>query len=480
MRPPKILLFILSVFALLFAVWFFMPAEGVHACGVKVKFPSYESYLQDPMRNINLDSLMEVTKRNQELLAESQDTLSYFYDYLTCSPNRIHFPDSNYTYFDSLFHEMEVADTTGNIVRIMHYGDSQLEMDRISAILRERLQERFGGSGTGMLPMIQKVPTVSIAQSASGDLARFAIVGEAHRAAHRRYGPMAQYSSVSGAAAFSFAATRNNYSQKRVKEISRVSVLLGQNSKGFLMTLKCDSYPLLKTTLDTASADVSLVSWNLPGNAEHGTISFVGNAEIYGVMLDGQGGVTVDNVALRGSAGNVFTKIDQPIFIESFRKMGTRLIILEFGTNAMPGISSRSGISQYMGTITEQFDYLHEVAPDVKLLFVGPSDMGKSRGGKITSWPLLSELNDSLKVNCLRHGVAYWDTFDVMGGTGSVSTWVNHSPAFVGPDFIHFTTKGANEIGGALADAILFYYDFYRLRRKISDEVVSEYFESRR
>ena len=144
-------------------------------------------------------------------------------------------------------------------------------------------------------------------------------------------------------------------------------------------------------------------------------------------MLDGQGGVTVDNVALRGSAGNVFTKIDQPIFIESFRKMGTRLIILEFGTNAMPGISSRSGISQYMGTITEQFDYLHEVAPDVKLLFVGPSDMGKSRGGKITSWPLLNELNDSLKVNCLRHGVAYWDTFDVMGGTGSVSTWVNHS-----------------------------------------------------
>ena len=98
-----------------------------------------------------------------------------------------------------------------------------------------------------------------------------------------------------------------------------------------------------------------------------------------------------------------------------------------------------------MGTITEQFDYLHEVAPDVKLLFVGPSDMGKSRGGKITSWPLLNELNDSLKVNCLRHGVAYWDTFDVMGGTGSVSTWVNHSPAFVGPDFIHFTTKGANE-----------------------------------
>jgi hypothetical protein len=26
----------------------------------------------------------------------------------------------------------------------------------------------------------------------------------------------------------------------------------------------------------------------------------------------------------------------------------------------------------------------------------------------------------------------------------------------------------------------LFYYDFYRLRREISDEVVSEYFESRR
>ena len=127
MRPFKILLFLLSVFSLLFAVWYFMPSEGVRVGSLKLKFPSYESYLadlHDPRRNLNLDSLMEVTRRNQELLEESQDTLSFFYDYISSSPNRIHFPDSDYTYFDSLFHEMEVADTAGNIVRIMHYGDS--------------------------------------------------------------------------------------------------------------------------------------------------------------------------------------------------------------------------------------------------------------------------------------------------------------------------------------------------------------------
>ena len=30
-------------------------------------------------------------------------------------------------------------------VRIMHYGDSQIEGDRISGRLRERLQKEFGG-----------------------------------------------------------------------------------------------------------------------------------------------------------------------------------------------------------------------------------------------------------------------------------------------------------------------------------------------
>ena len=84
----------------------------------------------------------------------------------------------------------------------------------------------------------------------------------------------------------------------------------------------------------------------------------------------------------------------------------------------MPGIASKKAISSYVRKIVMQFDYFKEVAPEARLMFIGPADMCKSEDGNLITWPLLPQLNDSLKVNCLKNGVAYWDTFNVMGGNG--------------------------------------------------------------
>ena len=163
---------------------------------------------------------------------------------------------------------------------------------------------------------------------------------------------------------------------------------------------------------------------------------------------------------------------------ESYEKTDTRLIILQFGGNAMPGIGSKKAISIYMDKLEKQFDYFKKVAPLAKLMFVGPADMSKSVNGSLVTWPLLPELNDSLKVHCLNNGIAYWDTFNMMGGVGSMREWVNHNPQLAGPDYIHFTTRGAAEVGSALAKSLLLYDDFRRLRLTLSDQAVREYLDS--
>ena len=56
--------------------------------------------------------------------------------------------------------------------------------------------------------------------------------------------------------------------------------------------------------------------------------------------------------------------------------------------------------------------------------------------------------------------------------------WVNHNPQLAGPDYIHFTTKGAAEVGDALAKSLLLYDDFRRLRSTLSEEAVREYIDS--
>ena len=125
-----------------------------------------------------------------------------------------------------------------------------------------------------------------------------------------------------------------------------------------------------------------------------------------------------------------------------------------------------------MKELEQQIDYVKHVAPQATLLFIGPADMGKSYNGKLGTWKGLPALNDSLRAMALRNDIAYWDMFNVMGGEGSMVQWVRHKPALAGPDYIHFTFNGAQEIGSDLAKSFTTYYDFYKLRKRVPSQSV--------
>ncbi len=287
MKPQGILLFLLSLFLILFGVWYVFPSKGVKIGKETLRFPSYEKYLadlQDSTASVDVDALLLAVENSNTIDPEFQDSLDFFAGYIDSNANRIFLPDGDYAFFDSLFEKMEHSANQGETVRIIHYGDSQIEMDRISAILRQKIQERFGGSGPGMVPMIQRIPTVSLRQRAYGGLTRYALVGDSlsHRTSSRRYGPLTQMSTVSGSGTFSFTVATGRYAQPLVSKIRKVSVLLGNSSEGFSMSMKCDTLEAKTAVLDSAEAGLSVISWDLPRNVSSGTISFNGSAEIYG------------------------------------------------------------------------------------------------------------------------------------------------------------------------------------------------------
>lgn len=152
----------------------------------------------------------------------------------------------------------------------------------------------------------------------------------------------------------------------------------------------------------------------------------------------------------------------------------TRLIILQFGGNYMPVTKSQKNIEQYQERIAEQIRFFKEAAPQARIIFIGPSDMGKSRGGRMLTWPLLPEMVDALKQTALSNGIAYWDLYRMMGGENSMGQWVKHHPPYAGPDYIHFTADGARKVGEALSKSILTYYDFYQLRKHYSEGRIRE------
>ena len=475
MKPIRILLFILSVVLLLGVGWYFFPAEGLTIGGWTLNFPSYAEDAAPVKEEVNVDEVLSQVNKSFEMTCSDNllDSMRFFRNYLKENPNRIYLPNDDYTFFDTLFAQLEHAGQTGQTFRIMHYGDSQIEMDRISSVLRERLQDCFGGSGPNMIPAIQTVPTISVSQWAS-NLNRYMVYGDVPRAQHNRYGVMSQFCQVNGSGSISFSQTHHHHALPRVKDISTVSVLLGRNSQGFRATLNCDTIVTEPKVLD-ARDSVTLITWHLPAEVKRGTISFSGNAEIYAVLLDGDPGIAVDNIALRGCSGTIFTQINESTLRQSFELLDTRLIILQFGVNRIPCIHNTANVVAYIKELETQIDYIQRVAPNAKVMFVGPADMGKRYNGKMGTWKTLPELNDSLLAMSMRKGIAYWDLFHVMGGEGSMAQWMNHKPALAGPDLIHFTFTGAQEIGADLARSFTTYYDFYKLRQRVPSDKVIEF-----
>ena len=477
MKSYRTLLFILAIFALFGIAWWFFPAEGIKIGNLNLRFPSYAQAKVGEQEAVDVDAVLESVNESFEMKQSESliDSLCFFRDYLTENPNRIYLPGDDYEFFDSVFVAFESACDSGKIYRIMHYGDSQIEMDRISSVFRQKLQELFGGSGPSMIPAIQTVPTISVSQRASG-VSRYAIIGDStsHKASHNRYGVMTQFGQINGEGSISFSQSNHSQALDNVKQISKVSVLIGHNSQGFTASLKCDTIKTEAKVLD-ANDSVSVITWDLPANIKKGTITMRGNAEVYGILLDGKPGVALDNVPLRGCSGTIFTRVNQQLLKQSYELLDTKMIILQFGGNRMPGITSSKSIAAYMQELEKQVDYVKAAAPNATFLFIGPADMGKSYNGVMGTWKGLPELNDSLRSMALRNGMAYWDMFHVMGGEGSMAQWVKHSPALAGPDYVHFTFTGAQEIGADLAKSFTTYYDFYKLRQHVPHKTIAEY-----
>ena len=166
MKAIRILIFIFSVILILGVAWYFFPAEGLAIGNYTLRFPSYAEDMAPAQEEVDVDAVIDKVNKSFEMTVSDNllDSMRYYRSYLKENPNRIYLPNDDYTFFDPLFKQLENADDEGKTYRIMHYGDSQIEMDRISSVLRQKLQEFFGGSGPNMIPAIQPVATISVSQ----------------------------------------------------------------------------------------------------------------------------------------------------------------------------------------------------------------------------------------------------------------------------------------------------------------------------
>lgn len=505
MSPLKVLLSIISLFALLGFIAIIYPNDGVHVGDNTLRYPKLteifvkqstgdslsDSTQVDPEEAIR--EMMEATKR-QEFAAFS-DSLKFYEDFFEKGRTRFDLPNNDPTWFDRFFLHMELASLDSNVVHVLHYGDSQLEEDRISATIREDLQDEFGGAGPGMMPAIMTVPSQTTSHASTGALSRYILFGpKEEEADHSRYGPLAQLSKLQGEAAITIQRRKERKGQfphvggyKTIKLLTNKSAHIkaklnvnqtivevsgeGEDASEKRSTKVVDAG---EPTIETYNK-LKVYTWKLQDTTSIAKMYLSGNGEIYAIAADGAYGVAVDNVAMRGSSGTIFHRIDSELLAESYKAMNVRLIIMEYGGNLVPSITS-SNIDWTKKIITRQIQAVQKANPDADILFIGPADMARQKDGQ---WQTYSGLNMTIKALrevALENGVAYWDMHRVMGGNGAMIKWVNKEPALGFTDHIHFTRRGAAYMGDLFCSALRMHYDYFKFRDRhhITDDKLKE------
>lgn len=470
MSVRKILLFILFVLALLAMIGYFFPKEGMRLGSVKLNFRSTSDLFapqKQPTTAPDPEEQLAMMAESflKEKLEALADSIDYYEQFFRESPVRIHFPANDPSILDGFFATLDSCRAQNRVVRVLHYGDSQIEQDRLSATLRDGLQKIAGGMGVGLIPAVQPIPSRTLRQDYEGNIRRYLLYGPSGlRAPHRRYGPMAAVCEVDNYAYLIVNALKRQDSDIS-NHFTRIRLLLGNNSADFKATIELkDRYETRK--ISEAGLDLKVISWELNRPENSFSMFLNGTAEIYGILLDGNSGVAVDNIPMRGSSGNLFTGIDSRLLHAAYQAMDVQLFLLEFGGNRMPSIRSQEDIDSYVNVIGRQIRYLKTLVPGAQVLFIGPADMSCSVDGVMQTYPLLEELIEGLKKVVLENGAAFWDLYQVMGGRNSMINWVNTQPPLAAPDYIHFTLKGADKIADLLNENIALCYTNYKFRNK--------------
>lgn len=453
--------FIAKTMALLALMCLIFPRSGITVGNNTLRFPSAHQVLAGDRGNNNTPLLAQ-SLPPQELNGIA-DSIDYDRRVLFTGDARLWVPNNNEGYFDPFLAAAQSARQSKRTVRVLHYGDSQIEGDRISCQLRERLQERYGGGGIGMIPLEQPIPSLSFNQKTQGSpIGQSTYGGAKFVKADGNYGPMLRSWLIKGSASVEMSVTANRIAFERVKRFSSVKVLYNNREGSLSASMSSKQLGNTQSQHDDRSG-IHTLCWQ-HDSLTSATLSLSGHADIYGIMVDDGYGVAVDNISMRGVSGQQFTQTNADQLSEAYRQMEVGLILLQFGGNSVPYLKDEKAVDHYCAQLGKQIDYLHRVSPGTPILFIGPSDMATKVEGRMATYPILPLTVERLRDTVLAHNAAFWSIYDAMGGSNSMVAWVEQGLAC--RDYVHFTHKGANLIGERLCDLMMRLEHLFLFRQK--------------
>jgi len=333
-------------------------------------------------------------------------------------------------------------------VRILHYGDSVIEGDLITSDFRNDLQKRFGGEGIGMTSITSEGIRfrVTVKHTFSNDWKTFSVYGGKGKTTPGING------TVSIPSEGSWIKLESSGIPGTFKTIKKVYIFYSDaKSSSLKYSLANKLEKLVK--LQPGSGIKQIVIDGENSASIKITAAMNEQACFYGISIESDEGIIVDNFPLRGNSGVSIREIPEQTMKEFNDLLDYKLIILQFGLNMVT--SGQNDYRWYEQEMSKVINNLKVVFPETSFLLVSVGDKSIKKGTRFVTDPNVKKLVAAQQNIAENTGIAFWNLYESMGGENSMNGWVNAKPPLAMKDFTHFNNEGAKKIGKMLFDVIM-------------------------
>jgi lysophospholipase L1-like esterase len=190
-----------------------------------------------------------------------------------------------------------------------------------------------------------------------------------------------------------------------------------------------------------------------------------GTVQVFGVAFShGSRGLTYDSIGLNGASTTVMSRAFSPAnWSDALQHRNPDLVVINYGTNesGFPAYVDK----QYEGELRRAIARVRAALPEASILVMSPMDRGTKAGGdSIVTMPAIPKLVAIQQRVAGELGCGFFDTYDAMGGNGTMAKWYDGQPRMVAADLIHPSPQGARIVARSLTGQLLIGYERYLQR----------------
>jgi lysophospholipase L1-like esterase len=346
-------------------------------------------------------------------------------------------------------------------VNIIHIGDSHIQADYMTEVVRKNLQRDFGNAGRGLVVPCRVAGTnepSNFRSSSSGMWTSKRIIYPLQSLPIGVGGITVQTTQPGATLSIRMNDPLYDYT------FSKIALFLLKDSGSFDFSIR-----------DTTGHEVGYIDPNR--DEPFGNVSSIASLEemnevtvrcvkvnenqnhatLFGISLEnGVPGILYHAIGVNGAKYSHYNQA--AFFTKQTQALLPELFIISLGTNE--SIDYPYLDKTFFRQVDRLIESLKKYNPQAKFILITPPDAFRR---KVRVNPGIQIIREQIIQYAVENGFAFWDMYKVTGGPGAALSW--RKEGLLRPDGVHFTKEGYQYQGYLFYKAIIKGYSNYVLHR---------------